>query len=308
MEGFKRNRIVIAVAVVLVVGVAGIGVGYAAGAFEPEIVRTAPEDILVSPAWVRDNAGNITILDVGRDGDAFAEGHIPGAAYVDRVVVWDRANGIDGMLPDPEVVAADLAESGVSNDRPVVVYDGGNGLWASRFFWALEYLGHEHVHLLDGGIAAWNESGFSLTDEINVPDRGDFVADVRPQLIADKEFILEQHGNENFAVLDARSEAEYSGQDVRAARGGHIPGSVNIDWVNNLSESNRFRPFEELAGLYGDVLEGHDGPAVTLCQTGVRGAHTYVVLRVLGEEDVRVYDGSWAEWGNDENAPVSGGA
>lgn len=308
MADLKGNRMVIAAAIVLAVGAVAIGVAFASGAFEQKIVRTAPEDVLVDPEWVRDNAGEVTILDVGRGADAFADGHIPGAAYLDRVVVWDRVDGVDGMLPEPEMVAADLADAGVSNERAVVVYDGGNGLWASLFFWALEYLGHENVHLLDGGLTAWHESGFELSDEVAVPERGNFEADIRPQLVADQEFILEHHGNENFAVLDARSEAEYAGDDVRAARGGHIPGSVNIDWVNNLSDSNRFRPFEELAALYGEALEGHDGPAVTLCQTGVRGAHTYVVLRVLGEEDVRVYDGSWAEWGNDENLPLGGGA
>lgn len=299
------KRIAVPAAIVLGLAVIGLGVAFATGVFEEEIVRTAPEEILVSPEWVQENADEVTILDVGRDSDAFAEGHIPGAAFVDRVVVWDTVDGIDGMLPDPDIVAADLAEAGVSNDRPVVVYDGGNGLWASRFFWAIEYLGHEQVHLLDGGIGAWSDSGLELSETIEVPERGDFVAEVRPRLIADKEFVLEQHENESFAILDTRSQAEFTGEDVRSARGGHIPGSLNIDWTNNLSDADHFRPFEELAELYGDALEGRDGPAVTLCQTGVRGAHTYVVLRVLGEEDVRVYDGSWAEWGNDETAPIS---
>ncbi len=268
--------------------------------------RTPGEELLVTPEWLVENADSVTLLDARGSLDAFSEGHIAGAAFVARQVTWDTVDGIAGNLPEPEIVAADLEDVGVRHDRPVVVYDAGNGLWASRVFWALEYLGHTRVHLLDGGLEAWTAAGHAVTGEVTVPQRGEFTANVRPALIATADDLLEDLGNENLAILDARSPGEYEGTDVRSARGGHIPGSINIDWVNNVGDGTSFRSTTELAALYDDAISGRNGPKVALCQTGVRGAHTYVALRVLGHDEVRVYDGSWEEWGNRDDLPIAG--
>lgn len=266
--------------------------------------RTPSNEILVDAQWLEDNLDSVVILDSARSNDDFLNGHIPGAALVGRSTTWDTVEGIAGMLPDPEVVAQDLADAGVSNDTPVVVYDAGNGLWASRLFWALEYLGHSNVHLLDGGFASWQEAGKEVATTPQVPQRGDFTANPQPLLIADKDYLIENLGNEQLAILDTRSPDEYTGVDVRAERGGHIPTSINIEWTQNLNQAGSFKTFSELADLYESAISGETGPAVTLCQTGVRGAHTYVVLRTLGHNQARVYDGSWAEWGNDPGTPI----
>lgn len=305
----SKGKLVTLVAGVVVVAAAAVGGAFAAGVFEDEpLVRTAPEDILVSPEWVEENRDEVTILEIGRDFEDYDSGHVPGAAFIEGSVIAGEVDGVSAMLPDPDTVAADLAEMGVSSDKPVVVYDAGSGTWASRLFWALEYLGHEQVHLLDGGLTAWDESGREFSEEIDVPERGEFAADVRPNLIADQEHIEENLNNDDVLMLDARSPQEYVGDDVRADRGGHIPGAVNIDFVNNRSDSGGFRPVEELVSVYEEALEGHEGAAITYCQAGFRAAHSYVALRVLGEEDARMYDGSWSEWGNDESAPIEGDA
>jgi thiosulfate/3-mercaptopyruvate sulfurtransferase len=277
----------------------------AAGGTEQPLVRTAPDQILVTPEWVAEQGDAVVILDVGRSFEEFAAGHVPGAAFVQREVIATERNGVGSMLPEPDLVAADLAELGVSQGTPVVVYDAGRGTWSSRLFWALEYLGHEQVHLLDGGLTAWQETGISLSQEILVPQQGDFVAQVREQLLADQEYVESNLGNGEVLILDARSPAEYSGEDVRAARGGHVPGAINLDWVNNSnSDDPRFRPIEQLSQVYAQALQGHDGEVVTLCQAGFRAAHSYVALRILGYEEARMYDGSWSEWGNDPDAPI----
>ena len=278
---------------------------FAGGSAEEALVRTAPEEILVTPEWVAEQGANVVILDIGRDFEDFEAGHVPGAAYVQREVIAVERDGVGGMLPEPEVVAADLAELGVSHGTPVVVYDAGRGTWSSRLFWALEYVGHEQVHLLDGGITAWEQANLALSQEIQVPQRGDFVAQVREQLLADQEYVEGHLERDDVLILDARSPAEYRGEDVRAERGGHIPGAVNLDWVNNSSgEDPRFRPIEELSEIYAEAMQGHDGEVITLCQGGFRAAHSYVALRILGYEEARMYDGSWSEWGNDPDAPI----
>lgn len=307
----NRSGRALAAVAVLIVAVSGLafggGQGEAATAESVVADLTPPGEILVTPEWVAEQGGDIVLLDYGRDRDAFSGGHIPGAAYLPRQVTLGTVDGLAGMLPAPETVAADLGDVGVTHDTPVVVYDGGNGLFASRLFWALEYLGHRRVHLLDGGVVAWQEAGYQLTSDVVVPERSDFEPQVREELLATQQYVLDNMDNETFAVIDARSPGEFTGETERASRNGHIPGATNVDWTNNLpaGESGSFLPIAELAAVYEEAMEGSDGTAVTLCQTGVRGAHTYVALRLLGHENPRLYDGSWEEWGNDPDTPIA---
>jgi len=268
---------------------------------EGQVERTPPEKILVTPQWVKEHKGDLTILDIGRTEEDFLSGHIPGAVQVNRNTVWDQVGDLQGMLPEAEAVAQELGELGVSNTTKVVVYDSGNGLWAARLFWALEILGHPQVHLLNGGIQEWIKNNQPLSTDPVIPQRGNFVADFQEELIADKEYILTNLDSVN--VVDTRSAPEFAGTDLRAARGGHIPGALHIEWKENL-EGSTFKSLEELRELYSSQSVEQGKEAITLCQTGVRGAHTYVALRSLGYDKVKLYDGSWTDWGNDPTLPI----
>ena len=264
--------------------------------------------LLVETEWIAANGGfsRLRLIDYGRKEVDYHAGHIPGAVFIDRKAVWDKVNGMPGMLPSVETMVAELEKAGISNDSKVVIYDSNSGLWASRLFWALEFLGHRDVHILNGGWNKWVREKRAVQIASYVPPRGKFIPHIQSDFLATEDWILENLTNPDVQIIDTRSPREYAGEDVKAARGGHIPGAVNINWISNLKGDNSktFAPKEELAELYDSQKISKDKIIVTHCQTGVRGAHTYFVLKLLGYPKVRVYDGSWAEWGNDWKVPV----
>jgi thiosulfate/3-mercaptopyruvate sulfurtransferase len=248
----------------------------------------------------------VAILDFGRSRMDYLMGHIPGAVHIDRGEVLVTRDGIPGMLPPISALAEVLQKAGVSNDSRVVIYDDGDALWASRLFWSLEYLGHSNVAILDGGLSRWKEAGRPIATGGSDPQPGSFVPDVQTQLLADRRWLSDHLGDPQVRIVDSRSPAEYEGTDRRAARGGHIPGAVNINWTESLDSDSEHTllPPEELEELFsaGDVTPGRE--IVTHCQTGIRAAHSYFTLRLLGYRKVRVYDASWVEWGNAGDTPI----
>lgn len=263
--------------------------------------------LLVETRWLAENrcSFKLRIVDYGRTARDYRAGHIPGATFVDKRTVWDKVDGIPCMVPAVKTVVETLEEASISNDNTVVIYDSAGGLWASRLFWALQYLGHRDVHILNGGWNKWLQEGHEVQMGVPAASRGNFIPQIQPDLLASKEWILENLGNPEVQLVDARSPKEYTGEGLMAWRGGHIPGAVNINWVHNLRDdsSKTFLREDELAKVYDSVQVSKDKVAVTYCHSGVRAAHTYFVLKLLGYPKVRLYDGSWSEWGNDSDVP-----
>lgn len=279
--------------------------------YQPATTKAAgasSRQLLVETEWLASMGGTskLRLIDYGRKIGEYQKGHIPGAVFLDRRTVWDKVNGIPGMLPGVETIVAELEKAGISNDNMVVIYDGNSGLWASRLFWALEYLGHQDTHILNGGWSKWIRENRQVQKTVYMPSPGKFTPHIQPDLLATQNWILENLNNPDVQIIDTRSSREYTGEDIRAAQGGHIPGAINIHWIHNLKSdgSKTFLHDENLAILYDSRNIKKEKEIVTLCQTGVRGAHTYVVLRLLGYPNVRVYDGSWAEWGNNHRTPL----
>jgi len=138
--------------------------------------------LLVETEWIPASGRNpkLRLIDFGRNGADYQAGHIPGAAFMDRKAVWNKVNGIPGMLPSVETMVAELEKAGVSNDSTVVIYDSNSGLWASRLFWALEYLGHADIHILNGGWAKWIRENRAVQTASYLPPRGKFIPHILP--------------------------------------------------------------------------------------------------------------------------------
>ena len=249
-------------------------------------------------------AGETPVLLDLRPAEAFAAGHVPGAAHLDLF-------GLSLIDTDPAPLAAFLwiiahllTSRGVDAARPVVVYDEQSGIRAARAFWFLEFFGHPDARLLDGGFGAWGRAGLPVTREAEAPAKGDWEVGGDDARLATWRQVSERLERADVAILDTRSDAEYCGALVRARRGGAIPGAVHIEWTRNLDEDGAFKPAADLRAMYETAGVTPDKEVVSYCQGGYRAAHGYFALRLLGYPRVRNYLGSWKEWGDREDLPI----
>ncbi|SEO56145.1 sulfurtransferase [Aquisalimonas asiatica] len=265
--------------------------------------------LLVEPEQLQAKLDDPRLLIVDlSDPAVYAQQHVPGAIHLTYAWLVRKTPPALGLLPDAEALSAVLSEIGLSYDRHVVAYDNeGNGR-ASRLLWTLDVCGHPHWSLLNGGSHAWFNEGFPGESGENTPVASDYRVTLPPDppALADKEWLLKHLDDDNVAVLDARSPGEFDGVDVRAARGGHIPGAVNLEWTQAMDRERNLRllPPERLQAMLAERGIGPEQEVVAHCQTHHRSALSYVMLRSLGYEKVRGYAGSWSEWGNDPDTPV----
>ena len=217
-----------------------------------------------------------------------------------------RVDGVPYMLTPVEELIPLLGKSGIANEKTVIVYDEGNGLWAARFFWTLEYLGHADVRVLNGGWKKWQYEELPTSSGSEQPETAVFEPRIYGDRIVDMEWLINHFADDGVFVMDVRSPAEYEGTDVQALRTGHVPEAENKDWVNAVTTGpiNVLKSQDKLKEIYSHLPLSEAEKIVTYCHWGVRAAHTYFTLRYLGYENVRVYDGSWIEWGNKFFTPI----
>lgn len=243
------------------------------------------------------------VLDM-RPPEAYVAGHIPAALHLD---LW----GVSLIDTDAAPLKAFmwmiehlLANHGVTAGTPVVVYDEQSGVRAARAFWFLEYFGHPSVRMLDGGFNAWIAEGLPVTRDAAPPPKSEWTREREEPVIATYMDVRNGIGRPGVVILDTRSAGEYAGTTIRAKRGGAVPGAVHIEWTRNLTSAGEFKPAADLQQMYTDAGVTPDREVITYCQGGYRAAHSYVALRLLGYPRVRVYVGSWKEWGDRDGLPV----
>lgn len=244
-----------------------------------------------------------TLIDL-RPAELFAQGHLPGAVHLDLfgVSLIDTSPApLDAFL---WMIGHLLVTRGVSADRPVVVYDDQSGVRAARAFWFLEFFGHANPRVLDGGIGAWTAHGLATTTATLSPRKGTWDIGQVEARLATWSDVAARIGRSDVVMLDTRSDGEYDGSNVRAKRGGAIPGAVHIEWTHNLDDAGGFKAAAELQEMYDDKGVTSDKEVVSYCQGGYRAAHSYLALRLLGYPRIRNYIGSWKEWGDREDLPI----
>ncbi|MER8000907.1 sulfurtransferase [Streptomyces sp. NPDC095613] len=235
---------------------------------------------------------------------AYEAGHLPGAVYVDLDTELSAPPGAGGRHPLPDVAdfGSAMRRAGVGQDTPVVVYDGGQGWAAARAWWLLRWAGHRDVRVLDGGLAAWEGP---LSTEEPKPQEGDFapVPGSLPLLDADGAAALARDG----LLLDARAAERYRGDVEPIDRvGGHIPGALSAPTTENVAESGRFLPADDLADRFAALGATKDAQVGVYCGSGVSAAHEVLALELAGVP-AALYAGSWSQWSADESRPVATG-
>jgi thiosulfate/3-mercaptopyruvate sulfurtransferase len=230
----------------------------------------------------------------------YSEGHIPGAVNLDLFAFHWIDTSKDGLESFNIQTQKILSFVGVTNEKKVVFYDDVSGMLAARGVWMLMYFSHPQVMMLDGGFNKWKNENLPLETKSNPNIPSKFTGKINSDLIAGYEFINENL--DNLKIIDSRSKEEYEGSLVRAARGGHIPNSMNIDWNENITDIGTVKNDEDLSKLYNLPK---DAPIVTYCQGAYRAANTFIALKKIGFKNVKVYLGSWGEWGNKLDLSVS---
>jgi thiosulfate/3-mercaptopyruvate sulfurtransferase len=239
-----------------------------------------------------------------RPPEQYTAGHVPTAIHLD---LW----GLSLTDTDPAPLKAFmwmiehvLAVHGVNAETPVVVYDEQSGVRAARAFWFLEYFGHKSVRVLDGGFSAWTRAAMPVTRDAAPPPASQWLGTREADAIATWREVLAGTKRDDVVILDARSDGEYCGTTVRAARGGAVPGAVHLEWTRSLGPDGCFKPAAELRAMFEGAGVTPDREVITYCQGGYRAAHSYLALRLLGYPRVRTYVGSWKEWGDRVDLPV----
>jgi thiosulfate/3-mercaptopyruvate sulfurtransferase len=275
-------------------------------------------DSLVTTDWLEAElgAGDLRVIDAsvflsgtGRNARAeFEAAHIPGAVFFDIEEVSDRDNPLPHMLPPPHKFASRMQSLGLGDGNRFIVYDNSPLHSAARVWWMLKVFGAHRVALLDGGLEKWRAEGRPLESGTQPRRHGHFTPLFDAAAVVDKAQILALAGHD---IVDARPAGRFAGEAPDPRPGvapGHIPGSRNAPQSEFFKADNSWKRGEDLRAVFDSAGVDLSRPMVTTCGSGVTAAVILFGAHLLGKEDVRLYDGSWSEWGADSDTPKAKGA
>jgi thiosulfate/3-mercaptopyruvate sulfurtransferase len=270
------------------------------------------DSALVSAQWVEDHLDDpkVVLVEVDEDTAAYDKGHIAGAIKLDWTT--DLQDQVRRDFVSKSQFEALLSSRGVANDDTVVLYGGNNNWFAAYAYWYFKLYGHANLKLLDGGRKKWELDSRELTDEIPQRPETSYTAQEQDRSIrAFRDEVGEAIGKQN--LVDVRSPDEYAGRllapahlpQEQAQRAGHIPTAANVPWSKAANDDGTFKSDDELTELYTEAGVDWDKDTIAYCRIGERSSHTWFVLKeLLGQQNVKNYDGSWTEWGSLVGVPV----
>jgi len=268
-----------------------------------------PPELIIEPEYLEKILGdeNLLIVDVCQ-ARTYEQIHIPGAVHVNPAELVSGIPPASGKLPDISQLELLFSKIDYHPDKYIVVYDDEGGGWAGRFIWTLDIIGHRHYSYLNGGIHAWYKEEHPVeADPVFIPP-GEVSLALDMSARAELVQVLASLEDDHCKIWDARTYEEYVGTKQSSARGGHIPGAVNLDWLETMDKSRNLRllPFPRLKEMLASIGIQEGDTIITHCQTHHRSGLTYLIAKALGFS-VRAYDGSWSEWGNLPDTPVETG-
>ncbi len=276
--------------------------------------------LFVSADWLVEHlaSDDITLIDArmlppgetSRDIHAeYRAVHLPGAVFFDIETLSDPNTPLPHMMPSAEAFANAMGELGISDQKPLVIYDEGNLFSAPRAWWMLTHFGARQVVILSGGLAEWKVRGYPIEQGDVHPTPAHFTAVLTEGAIRSREQVMAISRDGSAQIVDARPAPRFRGEVDEPRAGlhrGHIPGSLNVPW-GDLVTQGTLKPSPELATILHKAGLDFSRPIVASCGSGVTAVVVILALAQLGVSDVTLYDGAWSEWGSRDDTPITVG-
>jgi thiosulfate/3-mercaptopyruvate sulfurtransferase len=262
---------------------------------------------LVSPEWLSQRLDDpqIAIVDCRFQladpqwgYQQYLASHIPGAYYLDLekdLSAPVKKHGGRHPLPDPQSLAHKLSNMGISKEKLVVAYDDARFAFAARLWWLLRYLGHENVALLDGGWSGWAKNNYPVTDALSEPREGNFVVEIQPNWIVDRDTVKSLKNSPSVVLLDSRDGDRYRGErEPIDPVAGHIPGAVNSPWQQVCDTQGYCLPLSVQQQLWTNYQQADE--IIVYCGSGVTACVNLFSMAIAGIDKAKLYPGGWSDW------------